>query len=67
MILSLKEGGLTIASRDKLQTNTRLIIGLNPIFSSNATLTNKIINKASEFKLELVILIVPKERKGNNN
>uniref|UniRef100_A0A5B7BGT9 Zinc finger PHD-type domain-containing protein n=1 Tax=Davidia involucrata TaxID=16924 RepID=A0A5B7BGT9_DAVIN len=45
----------------ELPTGSQLIMGLNPPFGVNATLANKFINKALEFKPKLLILIVPQE------
>lgn len=38
-------------------------MGLNPPFGLKASLANKFINKALEFKPKLLILIVPEETK----
>ncbi|KAL3636993.1 hypothetical protein CASFOL_019292 [Castilleja foliolosa] len=46
---------------DELPDGSQLIIGLNPPFGVNASLANKFINKALEFKPKLLILIVPRE------
>ncbi|KAK4484783.1 hypothetical protein RD792_007377 [Penstemon davidsonii] len=47
--------------RDELPDGSQLIMGLNPPFGVNASLANKFINKALEFKPKLLILIVPRE------
>ncbi|GER32869.1 enhanced downy mildew 1 2 [Striga asiatica] len=46
---------------DELPNGSQLIMGLNPPFGVNASLANKFINKALEFKPKLLILIVPRE------
>ncbi|XXG44793.1 hypothetical protein AAC387_Pa02g0051 [Persea americana] len=45
----------------ELPTGSKLIMGLNPPFGVKASLANKFIDKALEFKPKLLILIVPKE------
>ncbi|CAI9784116.1 unnamed protein product [Fraxinus pennsylvanica] len=45
----------------ELPPGSKLIMGLNPPFGVNASLANKFINKALEFKPKLLILIVPQE------
>ncbi|GAB2284736.1 hypothetical protein Dimus_019190 [Dionaea muscipula] len=47
--------------RSELPQGSQLIMGLNPPFGVKASLANKFINKALEFKPKLVILIVPPE------
>ncbi|XP_077214749.1 protein ENHANCED DOWNY MILDEW 2-like isoform X2 [Tasmannia lanceolata] len=47
----------------ELPTGSQLIMGLNPPFGVKASLANKFIDKALEFKPKLLILIVPKETK----
>ncbi|KAL2495851.1 protein ENHANCED DOWNY MILDEW 2-like [Forsythia ovata] len=46
---------------NELPLGSKLIMGLNPPFGVNASLANKFINKALEFKPKLLILIVPQE------
>ncbi|XP_059662429.1 protein ENHANCED DOWNY MILDEW 2-like isoform X2 [Cornus florida] len=45
----------------ELPMGSHLIMGLNPPFGVNATLANKFIDKALEFKPKLLILTVPRE------
>ncbi|XP_077221708.1 protein ENHANCED DOWNY MILDEW 2-like [Tasmannia lanceolata] len=45
----------------ELPTGSQLIMGLNPPFGVKASLANKFIDKALEFKPKLLILIVPQE------
>ncbi|KAM4093044.1 hypothetical protein ACB094_06G085900 [Castanea mollissima] len=54
---------------EELPNGSQLIMGLNPPFGIKASLANKFINKALEFKPKLLILIVPKEtrRLDKNN
>ncbi|KAL9241277.1 hypothetical protein vseg_015407 [Gypsophila vaccaria] len=50
----------TVDPRD-LPPGSQLVMGLNPPFGYKATLANKFINKALQFKPKLLILIVPPE------
>lgn len=45
----------------ELPPGSKLIMGLNPPFGVNASLANKFIDKALQFKPKLLILIVPQE------
>eukprot|EP00268_Persea_americana_P045344 TRINITY_DN461_c1_g1_i2.p1 TRINITY_DN461_c1_g1~~TRINITY_DN461_c1_g1_i2.p1 ORF type:complete len:487 (-),score=88.24 TRINITY_DN461_c1_g1_i2:364-1824(-) len=45
----------------ELPDGSQLIMGLNPPFGFKASLANKFIDKALEFKPKLIILIVPRE------
>ncbi|KAI3408058.1 uncharacterized protein J3R85_020491 [Psidium guajava] len=45
----------------ELPSGSKLIMGLNPPFGVRATLANKFIDKALEFKPKLLMLIVPSE------
>ncbi|XP_026407686.1 protein ENHANCED DOWNY MILDEW 2-like isoform X1 [Papaver somniferum] len=47
--------------RDELPAGSKLIMGLNPPFGVRASLANKFIDKALQFKPKLLILIVPPE------
>ncbi|EXB81085.1 PHD finger-containing protein [Morus notabilis] len=46
---------------DELPNGSKLIMGLNPPFGVKASLANKFIDKALQFKPKLLILIVPRE------
>ncbi|CAA2998858.1 ENHANCED DOWNY MILDEW 2 [Olea europaea subsp. europaea] len=46
---------------NELPPGSKLIMGLNPPFGVNASLANKFIDKALEFKPKLLVLIVPQE------
>ncbi|KAG7538033.1 Zinc finger PHD-type [Arabidopsis suecica] len=48
-------------SKDELEPGSKLIMGLNPPFGVNASLANKFITKALEFRPKILILIVPPE------
>ncbi|XP_060672411.1 protein ENHANCED DOWNY MILDEW 2 isoform X2 [Ziziphus jujuba] len=50
-------------NQEELPNGSRLIMGLNPPFGVKASLANKFIKKAQEFRPKLLILIVPKETK----
>ncbi|WCJ37448.1 ENHANCED DOWNY MILDEW 2 [Euphorbia peplus] len=45
----------------ELPEGSRLIMGLNPPFGTNASLANQFISQAMKFKPKLIILIVPKQ------
>ncbi|XP_006279466.2 protein ENHANCED DOWNY MILDEW 2 [Capsella rubella] len=47
--------------KDELEPGSKLIMGLNPPFGVNASLANKFITKALEFRPKILILIVPPE------
>ncbi|CAN8252908.1 unnamed protein product [Cochlearia groenlandica] len=47
--------------REELPSGQRLIMGINPPFGVNASLANKFITKALEFRPKILILIVPRE------
>ncbi|XP_019092074.1 PREDICTED: protein ENHANCED DOWNY MILDEW 2-like [Camelina sativa] len=47
--------------KDDLEPGSKLIMGLNPPFGVNASLANKFIAKALEFRPKILILIVPPE------
>ncbi|GMH25034.1 hypothetical protein Nepgr_026877 [Nepenthes gracilis] len=51
---------MTVSSSE-LPSGSQLIMGLNPPFGVKASLANKFIDKALEFKPKLIILIVPPE------
>ncbi|CAL5390360.1 unnamed protein product [Camellia sinensis] len=55
-----KRDWMTVQPKE-LPAGSQLIMGLNPPFGVNATLANKFINKALEFKPKLLILIAPRE------
>ncbi|TVU11145.1 hypothetical protein EJB05_44712 [Eragrostis curvula] len=48
---------------NELPHGSQLIMGLNPPFGVKASLANKFIDKALQFKPKLIVLIVPKETK----
>ncbi|KAK9284748.1 hypothetical protein L1049_023925 [Liquidambar formosana] len=48
---------------EELPAGSQLIMGLNPPFGAEASLANKFVDKALEFKPKLLILIVPEETK----
>ncbi|KAK8468512.1 hypothetical protein PHAVU_006G049800 [Phaseolus vulgaris] len=51
---------MTVQTKE-LPIGSKLIMGLNPPFGLKATLANKFIDKALEFRPKLMILIVPQE------
>lgn len=55
-----KRDWMTVRPKE-LPLGSQLIMGLNPPFGVNASLANKFIDKALQFKPKLLILIVPPE------
>ncbi|GLT66604.1 hypothetical protein SLA2020_389610 [Shorea laevis] len=55
-----KRDWMTVQPKELL-TGSQLIMGLNPPFGLRASLANKFIDKALEFRPKLLILIVPVE------
>ncbi|KAM7492749.1 hypothetical protein LguiA_035670 [Lonicera macranthoides] len=55
-----KRDWMTVTPKE-LPPGSQLIMGLNPPFGVHASLANKFINKALEFRPKLIVLIVPQE------
>ncbi len=58
-----KKDWMTVQPHE-LPSGSQLNMGLNPPFGVKAALANKFIDKALEFNLKLLILIVPPEHRG---
>ncbi|CAN0911584.1 Protein ENHANCED DOWNY MILDEW 2 [Linum grandiflorum] len=56
-----KRDWMTVKPHELRKQGSNLIMGLNPPFGVRASLANKFIDKALEFKPKLIILVVPPE------